>query len=56
MPARDDLGFPSPLAGPARRVVELYLRARFGAVPLEDGERRAVADALGSARTLLRPA
>lgn len=44
-----------PAAGPARRVVEPYLRARFGGVPLEDAERRAVRDALGSARTLLRP-
>lgn len=45
-----------PAAGPARRVVDLYLRARFGALPLAEAERRAVADALGSARTLLRPA
>ena len=45
-----------PAAGPARRVVELYLRARFGAVPLDDGERRAVSDALGYVRGLLRPA
>ena len=45
-----------PAAGPARRVVEPYLRARFGAMPLEPSERRALEDALGSARTLLRPA
>jgi hypothetical protein len=45
-----------PAAGPARRVVEPYLRARFGAMPLEQSERRALEDALGSARTLLRPA
>jgi transglutaminase-like putative cysteine protease len=45
-----------PAASSARRVVELYLRARFGAVPLDDSERRAVSDALGSLRGLLRPA
>lgn len=45
-----------PAAGPARRLVDLYLRARFGAVPLDDGERRALADALGRARSKLRTA
>lgn len=45
-----------PAARPARRLVELYLRARFGAMPLDEAERRAVADALGRARGLLRPA
>jgi protein-glutamine gamma-glutamyltransferase len=43
-------------AGPARRVVELYLRARFGAQPLDDRERRAVSEALGVVRGLVRPA
>ncbi|MSR35310.1 MAG: DUF3488 domain-containing protein [Gemmatimonadetes bacterium] len=45
-----------PAAGPARGVVEPYLRARFGSVPLDESERRAVAHALGTARGLLRPA
>jgi transglutaminase-like putative cysteine protease len=43
-------------AGPARRVVELYLRARFGAEPLDDRERRVVSEALGVVRGLVRPA
>ena len=45
-----------PAAAPARRVVELYLRARFGAEPLDDRERRAVSEALGTVRGLVRPA
>jgi transglutaminase-like putative cysteine protease len=45
-----------PAAAPARRVVELYLRARFGAVPLDERERRTVQVALGSLRGMLRPA
>jgi transglutaminase-like putative cysteine protease len=45
-----------PAAVPARRVVELYLRSRFGAEPLDDRERRVVSDALGTVRGLVRPA
>jgi hypothetical protein len=45
-----------PAAGPARLVVEPYLRARFGAMPLDEGDRRAMRDALGAARGFLRPA
>ena len=45
-----------PAAGPARHLVELYLRARFGGQALNDGERRALDEALGRARTHLRPA
>ena len=43
-------------AGPARRLVELYLRARFGAQPLAPAERRVLADALGGARAALQTA
>ena len=45
-----------PAADPARRLVELYLRARFGDRPLSEHERHMMAEALGSARTHLRPA
>ena len=44
-----------PAAGAARRLVDLYLRARFGAHPLDERERRALTEALGSARSHLRP-
>ena len=43
-------------AGPARRLVELYLRARFGAQPLAPAEHHVLADALGRARAALRTA
>ena len=43
-------------AEPARRVVELYLRARFGGEPLDERERAQMTEALGTARTRLRPA
>ena len=45
-----------PAAGAARQLVGLYLRARFGDHPLDEGERRALSEALGTARTQLRPA
>ncbi len=45
-----------PAAGAARRLVELYLRARFGAQPLDERERKALHDALGRVQTHLRPA
>ena len=45
-----------PAADPARRLVDLYLRARFGALPLDEAERRALAEALGRARSHLKPA
>jgi transglutaminase-like putative cysteine protease len=43
-----------PAAGPARHLVELYLRARFGGQPLDERERRALDEALGRARAHLR--
>ena len=45
-----------PAAGAARRLVELYLRARFGAHPLDEQERRSLTEALGNARSHLRTA
>ena len=45
-----------PAAGAARRLVDLYLRARFGAHPLDEREQRVLAEALGNARSHLRPA
>jgi transglutaminase-like putative cysteine protease len=45
-----------PAAGAARSLVELYLRARFGGQALDERERRALGEALGRARTHLRPA
>ena len=45
-----------PAAGAARRLVDLYLRARFGAHPLDEREQRALTEALGNARSHLRPA
>lgn len=42
-----------PAAGSAGRLVELYLRARFGALPLDEGERRVLSDALVRARAHL---
>ncbi len=45
-----------PAADPARRLVELYLRARFGGRPLDERERKVIAEALGAARSHLRPA
>ena len=45
-----------PAAGEARRLVDLYLRARFGALPLNEGEHQALIEALGNARSHLRPA
>ena len=45
-----------PAAEAARRLVALYLRARFGAHPLDEREQRALTEALGNARSHLRPA
>ena len=45
-----------PAAGAARHLVDLYLRARFGAHPLDEREQRALTEALGDARSHLRPA
>ena len=45
-----------PAATAARRLVDLYLRARFGAHPLDEREQRALTEALGDARSHLRPA
>lgn len=43
-----------PGAGPAGRVVDLYLRARFAGDTLSDGERHEMVEALGAARRSLR--
>jgi len=40
-------------ARPAERVVDLYLRARYGGLPLGDSEMREMREALGAARKLL---
>jgi hypothetical protein len=45
-----------PAAVPARSLVELYLRARFGGHPLDERERGVLTDALGRARVHLRAA
>ena len=44
----------SSAARPAERVVDLYLRARYGGRPLRDSELREMREALGAARRLLR--
>jgi len=41
-------------ARPAERVVDLYLRARYGGRPLRDSELREMREALGAARRVLR--
>jgi hypothetical protein len=41
-------------ARPAERVVDLYLRSRYGGRPLRESELREMRDALGAARKLLR--
>jgi hypothetical protein len=41
-------------AGPAERVVELYLRARYGGRELGESEMREMGAALGAARRTLR--
>ena len=41
-------------AGPAERVVDLYLRARYGREPLGESDMREMREALGAARRLLR--
>jgi protein-glutamine gamma-glutamyltransferase len=43
-----------PGEGPAGRVVDLYLRARFAGDVLSDAERREMVEALGAARKSLR--
>ncbi len=43
-----------PGAGPAGRVVDLYLRARFGGNALSDAERHEMVEALAAARKSLR--
>ena len=40
----------TPAADAAQRVVDLYLRARFGHQPLGDAELREMSAALGAAR------
>ena len=45
-----------PTAGAARRLVDLYLRDRFGTHPLDEREQRALTEALGNARSHLQPA
>jgi transglutaminase-like putative cysteine protease len=40
--------------GPAERIVDLYLRARYGREELGDSEMREMREALGAARRLLR--
>ena len=44
------------LAVAARRLVDLYLRARFGTHPLDVREQRTLTEALGNVRSHLRPA
>jgi wobble nucleotide-excising tRNase len=44
------------LAVAARRLVDLYLRVRFGTHPLDEREQRALTEALGNVRSHLRPA
>lgn len=43
-----------PAAAPAARVVDLYLRARYGGQTLGESELREMREALGAARRLLR--
>ena len=45
-----------PAVGAARRLVDLYLRARFGAHPLDERDQRALTEALGNVRSHLLPA
>jgi DNA polymerase III delta prime subunit len=45
-----------PAARSARRLVDIYPRAQFGADPLDEVEQRVLTDALGNARSHLRPA
>jgi hypothetical protein len=45
-----------PAVGAARRLVDLYLRARFGAQRLDEREQRTLTEALVNARSHLRPA
>jgi hypothetical protein len=47
-------GWRSAAARPAERVVELYLRARYGNEPLGDSDMREMREALIAARRRLR--
>ena len=44
----------SVAGGPSERVVDLYLRARYGSEELGESELREMREALGAARRLLR--
>lgn len=62
LPVRDTLAPPELLARHPHetraylRLVDLYRRARFGAHPLDEREQQALTQALGNARSHLRPA
>ena len=45
-----------PAAGAARRLVDLYLRARFGTHPLDERAQRTLTEVSGNAPSHLRPA